>query len=59
MPEVQEQEQAKEVHATPTAQIEFVGGTLHQVFIVSYSDGSSRPEQRPVPSKPGEAPSEL
>ena len=39
-----------EVSAAATPELKFVGGVLHQVFIVSYDDGSSEPVLRAVPS---------
>ena len=47
---------ANEVSASPTPELKFVDGKLHQLFVVSMDDGTSVPEFRPVPSETTEAP---
>lgn len=38
-----------EVSATPTAVLKIKDRELHQLFQVTYSDGTTKPELRPIP----------
>jgi hypothetical protein len=44
-------EDVKSEVATPTSDLKFVNGELHQLFVVQKEDGSSAPEWRPVPQE--------